>query len=103
MIKKFLSDVALSMVLDKQAKDNYRHIRERKKVAKADTVNHPQPPEAAAKTEPAQEQSPERAELIRNALAVHSDKSRILDKLSVEDRQKLFTMAEKAILGGKRG
>jgi hypothetical protein len=107
MIKKFLSDAILSMVMDKQAKDNYRHIREHKKATRADAVDHVQPLSAPSATEPALEPAleptPDRAELIRNALAVHRDKTGILEDLSVNDRQKLFTLAEKALLGGKRG
>lgn len=99
MIKKFLSDVILSMVMDKRAKNNYRYMRKHKNTAKTDAVADVQSLSAASTTEP----SPERAELIRNALAVHRDKSRILEDLSVNDRQKLFTLAEKALLGGKSG
>ena len=104
MIKRFLSDAFLSIVMDKKAKDNYRTIREHKKravntdIATGDTKSDSMPPAPAPI-----EQTPERAELIRNTLAVHQEKSSVLDDLSVDDRQKLFTLAEKALLGKKQG
>ena len=100
MIKKFLSDALLSIVMDKQAKDNYRDMLEHKKaVATAIAAGKAMPPPASSGAEP----TPERAELIRQALAVHRDKSSVLDELTVADRQKLYTLAEKAMLGKNRG
>jgi hypothetical protein len=47
-------------------------------------------PDAGAAAPPA---TPERAELIRQAMAVHKAKRKILDALSDEDRAKLLALA----------
>lgn len=88
MLKKFLSNAMLSLVMDKQAKEKYRS---RKALKQA-------PPEAPPDTPPG------RRELIRNAMALHKEKSAILDKLSDNERRKLQLLAMRAMSrkdGGK--
>lgn len=46
--------------------------------------------------------TPERADLIRNAMKIHRAKQRILDDLSDEHRQKLVAMAMRAFLNEAR-
>jgi hypothetical protein len=44
-----------------------------------------------------------RAEIIAEALRIQRGKTKILDKLSIEDRARLRLLAEKLMLGGSEG
>jgi hypothetical protein len=95
MIKKFLSNAMLSIVMDKQAKEKYRTRKALKQASKG-----PQPPEIPPVQENQLESPPlNRQELIQNALAVCREKSKILDDLTINDRQRLKILAMQAIKG----
>lgn len=95
MIKKFLSNAMLSIVMDKQAKENYRARKAQKQAPKG-----PLPPENFPVQE-SQTQSPplNRQELIKNALAVCKEKSKLLDDLTINDKQRLKILAMQAMKG----
>jgi hypothetical protein len=63
-------------------------------VKAAPVAKRPSPPKAPAKATPSPNAAtPQRRELIANAMAVHRAKQKILADLSDEDRAKLIAMA----------
>jgi len=89
MIKKFISNAMLSIVMDKQAKEKYHALKARKQGSKAPAKAAPPPVQDAQ----AGQTPMSRQELIKNAMAVHKEKSRVLDDLTVNERQKLHILA----------
>lgn len=59
-------------------------------------------PTAAAPPTPAPKMTPQRQQLIKDAMAVHRAKRKILDDLSDEDRAKLVAMAITALMNEGR-
>ena len=99
MIKKFISNAMLSVFLDKQAKEKYQAVKESRKAHKpglSDPVQAENPPiqEGLADSQPMSRQ-----ELIESAMAVHKEKSKVLDELTVNERQKLQLIAMQAMKG----
>ncbi len=89
MIKKFISNAMLSIVMDKQAKEKYNALKDRKQGSKTPAKAEPLPVQ-----ENQAEQAPvSRQELIKNAMAVHKEKSKVLDDLTVNERQRLHILA----------
>ncbi|NQU56237.1 MAG: hypothetical protein HQ513_03310 [Rhodospirillales bacterium] len=93
MIKKFISNAMLSIIMDKQAKEKY-HARKALKQGGTGPVKSENPPvlENQAELEPMSRQ-----ELIKNAMAVHKEKSKVLDDLTINDRQRLHILAMQAM------
>lgn len=101
MIKKFLSNAMLSIVMDKSAKEKYHAVQEARKLLKEkkksgqtsiDThLPDPSPTIAAP--------SVDRQELIRSALAVHREKSNIFDNLNEIEKRRLQLLAMHTMLG----
>lgn len=95
MIKKFLSQAMLSIVMDKQAKEKYQARKALKQSTKA-------PPQAEKPRVRENQAGPEplsRQQLIQNALAVHKEKSKVLDDLTINERRKLQLLAMQAMKG----
>lgn len=63
----------------------------------------PAPPPKRMAAPPPRAMTPERGQLIREAIAMRRAKQQILDHLSDEDRAKLVAMAMSALLGQKPG
>ena len=86
---KFVSKALLPLVMDKKARKKLQALRD------SESGSPPDAPPADPQAPPAgkKEMTPEREELIRQAMAVHRAKSKILDDLSEEDRQKLYDVA----------
>ena len=97
MIKKLLSNAMLSIVMDKQAKEKFHAIRQVRKYAQnGDTVEKSAEPRAE---ETDGQTRPSRQELIAQAMAVHQSQSKILDDLTLNEKQQLLDLAAKALLG----
>ena len=88
----------LSIVMDKQAKEKLHAIRQVRKGPKKGSEI-----ETGQISAPEPEQEPEavldRQELIAQAMAIHQSKSKILDDLTLNEKQKLQELAAKALLG----
>ena len=102
MLKKLLSNAMLSIVMDKQAKEKLHAIREVRKGTRIANGDDPVPP-TENEPEPQIEEAPQdgksRQELIAEAMAIHQSKSKILDDLTLNEKQKLQELAAKALLG----
>ncbi len=102
MIKKFLSNAMLSLIMDKQAKEKLQAARnpgktgKQKAGAKARRAPKPPVPPAPGKTEP--EAPMDREALIRNALDIHRRQTKILDDLDEGEKKKLQLLAMQLML-----
>jgi len=96
MIKKLLSNAMLSLVMDKQAKEKLHALRGGRKTADSDNSGARIAP---AKEATEQKPSPDRQELIAQAMAIHQSKSAILDDLTLNEKRQLQELAAKALLG----
>lgn len=119
MIKKLVSKVLLSVVMDKNARDRLETRKERKPARKAPPPASPKapsvaPPQAAETEETHQlimdvlraaeqeltekrDMTPDRQALIRQALDLQRSKAHVLDDLSREEREKLYVVALKSL------
>ncbi len=86
---KFVSKALLPLVMDKKARKKLQTLRDSRSGSPAEAPS----PESERSPAGKREMTPEREELIRQARAVHRAKSKILDDLSEEDRQKLHDIA----------
>lgn len=106
MIKKFLSNAMLSLVMDKQAKEKYQAVRDSRKSLKGSDKNEiPKAPIPPTVPQPPSERplkDMNREQLIRNAMAIHKKQTRVLDDLDPDELQKLQLLAMQAILGKTR-
>lgn len=101
MIKKFLSNAMLSIVMDKSAKEKFHAVQETRKALKnkdklddlADATPVPQSPAVDAPP------SVDRQELIRTALAVHKEQSKVFDNLNENEKRRLQLLAMHTMLG----
>lgn len=91
-MKKFLANALLSLVMDKSARDKLEERRQAGNPAERDQRID----EIKGNVEKLM--TPERQELIRNALDVHRAKARILDDLGDEKKQRLYALAVKRLL-----
>ena len=96
MLKKLISNAMLSIVMDKQAKEKLHALREIRKGTKI--ANGDIPPGEPAQP-PEKPDAPNRQELIAQAMAIHQSKLKILDDLTLNEKQKLQDLAAKALLG----
>jgi len=101
MIKKFLSNAMLSIVMDKSAKEKFHAARENRKALNEKTnspatpdIKAPVASEAAAHTPNVNRQA-----LIKNAMAVHKEHSKVLDNLSENEKRRLQLLAMHTLLG----
>lgn len=116
MIKKMLSNAMLSIVMDKSAKEKLQAVREQRKSLKDKTKNKkketpeealvraalgPKPEMAPAKPKPLSGE--DREKLIRNAMAVHQQQSKVLDTLSPKEKKRLQLLAMHTMLGKDPG
>ena len=119
MIKKLVSKVLLSVVMDKNARDRLETRKDRKPARKAPPPASPKapsvaPPQAAETEETHQlimdvlraaeqeltekrDMTPDRQALIRQALDLQRSKAHVLDDLSREEREKLYVVALKSL------
>ncbi len=140
MLKKFMSDALLSVVMDKRAREKLKQRQDaqnpksmakhkttsdnpdnnadvlatisaalaeaRAEVAGDEPTNTPSRPantkvppqtKATRKHPPVKESTPERQELIRQAMSIHRQKQDVLNELPAEMREKLLIMAMYAI------
>jgi len=136
VIKKFVSDALLSIVMDKSAREKLAKQRGQEAPAtpagpnpleqspldrasdaaedlamtiemaladaRAESGANPKPmnrPRAKAPqpAEPAKPMTPEREQLIRDAISIHRQKTRMLDELDPQMREKLTVMAMMAL------
>ncbi len=119
MIKKLVSKVLLSMVIDKDARDRLDTRKEGKPARKAPSPTPPKDPSVAppqaAETEGThqlimdalraaeqeltekQDMTPDRQALIQQALDLQRSKAHVLDDLSQEQREKLYVVALKSL------
>ncbi|MGE5547137.1 MAG: hypothetical protein ACM33T_09580 [Solirubrobacterales bacterium] len=88
-----------SLFLDEKAR---KALDKRAAAAKAPPVSERQRAIAKAQAQAKGVMTPERAELLRNAMAVHKAKRRILDDLSDEDRAKLVALAITSLMNEGR-
>ena len=89
---KFVSNALLSLVMEKKAREK---LEERRAAKKAST-NEVQTADPGAN--PKRAMTPERQELIRNALAVQRSKANIFDDLTIHQKEKLHALAEKLLV-----
>ena len=95
VMMKFISNALLSIVMEKKAREKLFQNRENRK--------NRQPSDRERNMQELQENigrvmTPERQELIRNAMAVQRAKAKILDDLNDVDKQKLYALAVKNLL-----
>ncbi len=89
---RFVSDALLSLVMDKTARNKLRNSRARRKVtAREIKINELQETVDRVMT-------PERQALILKAMKIQRAKSKILNDLKDEDKQKLYALAVKKLL-----
>ena len=89
---RFVSDALLSLVMDKKARNKLRNSPARRKVtAREVKINELQETVGRVMT-------PERQALILKAMKVQRAKSKILNDLKDEDKQKLYALAVKKLL-----
>ena len=97
MIKKFLSNAMLSIVMDKQAKEKFRTVRENRK-----SREKAEPPSTDSDTAPvagvARSETLNRKDLIRNAMALHKEKSKVFDDLNEGEKKRLELLALKMMI-----
>ena len=86
---KFVSKALLPLVMDKKARKKLQTLRDSKNESPSDAA----PSDRSAPPSGKREMTPEREELIRQARSVHRAKTKMLDDLSDEDRQKLHDIA----------
>lgn len=112
MIKKILSNAMLSIVMDKSAKEKLQAVREQRKSLKEKREIPPEEAMVRAALGPRPEIAPakpkplsgeDRQELIRNALAVHKQQSKVLDTLSPKEKKRLQLLALHTMLGKDSG
>ena len=96
MIRKLLSNAMLSLVMDKQAKAKLQAIQQGRKITE-DEGGMRSPLPAAEQIEG--RQSPDRRELIAQAMAIHQTQSKIFDDLTLNEKRQLQELAAKALLG----
>ncbi len=95
MLKKIFSKALLSVFMDKTAREKLDAIRsETKQGGPANPLN-PETPGEGKKTKK-REMTPERETLIRNAMKVRREKTKMLDDLDDEQKLKLYAAAMKA-------
>ncbi len=102
MLKKLLSNAMLSIVMDKQAKEKLQAIREVRKgtqTKKSTPSTDPNSSETETQIDDTPPDAPSRQDLIAEAMAIHQSKSKILDDLTLNEKQKLQELAAKALLG----
>ena len=91
----------LSIVMDKSAKEKYFAVQESRKALKEKKKGAATPIVEPAAIEPDAKQEPsmDRQELIRNALAVHKEQSKVFANLNENERRRLQLLAMHAMLG----
>jgi hypothetical protein len=99
MIKKFISSAMLSIFMDKQAKEKYQAVKESHKARKQGPQQPVQPANVPIQVNQEDSKPMSRQELIESAMAVHKEKSKVLDELTVNERQKLQLIAMQAMKG----
>ncbi|MBC8267985.1 MAG: hypothetical protein H8E36_04485 [Rhodospirillaceae bacterium] len=99
MIKKFISSAVLSIFMDKQAKEKYQAVKEGRQARKRGPVQHEQATNTAIPDHQGESRPMNRQELIESAMAVHKEKSKVLDELTVNERRKLQLIAMQAMKG----
>ena len=96
-VLKFVSRALLSLVMDKDARAKLERRREAgKETARGARIN-------ALRQAAGHVMTPEREQLIRNAMNVHRAKSRIIEDLKDEEKQRLYALAVKKLLRGNDG
>jgi uncharacterized protein with von Willebrand factor type A (vWA) domain len=105
MIKKILSNTMLSIFMDKSAKKNFFAVQESRKINNKENINV-QPTKdtklPVASMAGAHTQNVRREALIRNAVAVHKEYSKVFDNLSKDQKQRLQLLAMQAMFGKSR-
>jgi hypothetical protein len=95
---KFIANALLSIVMEKTAREKLLNNHPVQK----DQENQPQDSRTedmqALKENIGRVMTPERQELIRNAMAIQRSKAKVLDDLKDEDKQKLYAIAIKNLL-----
>ncbi len=105
MIKKFLSNAMLSIVMDKSAKEKFHAVQENRKALKTNKKIAPKSSAEMARAAMKEKKPPsaERKELIRQALAVHKEQSKVLDNLSENEKKRLQLLAMHTMFGKGTG
>jgi len=104
MIKNFFSNAMLSIVMDKAAKEKFHAVRESRKALNK-KINNPSAPDTKAPTAgeaAAHTPNVNRQALIRNAMAVHKEHSKVLDNLSENEKRRLQLLAMHTMLGNPK-
>ena len=89
---KFVSNALLSLVMEKKAREKLEERRAAQKASAGEEQT------AAPGANPKRETTPERQELIRNALAIQRAKASIFDDLTINQKEKLHALAEKLLV-----
>ncbi len=89
---KNVSDALLALVLDKGARERLRQRRQAG--TQTERARHIKEAEEAI----AEVMTPERREIIRQAMAVHQAKSKIIEDLEDDDKRRLYALAVKRLL-----
>ena len=99
MIKKFISNVMLSIFMDKQAKEKFHALKKGHKKDKQGLATSVQTENAINQENLSDSKSMSRQELIKRAMEIHKEKSKILDKLTLSERRKLKFIAMQVMKG----
>jgi outer membrane PBP1 activator LpoA protein len=104
MIKKILSNAMLSIFMDKSAKKKFYAVRESRKT-KNNSANIPpviDTKKLVTSKTVVHTQNIIRQTLVKNAVAVHKEYSKIFDHLGEDQKQKLKLLAMHAMLGNSK-
>jgi len=102
MIKKILSNTMLSIFMDKSAKKKFCTERDIRKIKNKENANMRPAKDTKtplASVTGAHTPNVRREALIRNAVAVHKEYSKVFDNLSKDQKQRLQLLAMQTMLG----
>ena len=91
----------LSIVMDKAAKEKFHAVRKTHKVLKENGKSTTETTSMQPTVAPPQTQSAnvDRQELIRNAMDIYQEKSKVFDSLSKKEKQRLKLLAMHTMMG----
>lgn len=91
----------LSIVMDKSAKERLHAVRETRRSLKKNKNATKSKAIEAPPVAPVEKETPslDRQELIRNAMAVHKEQSKVLDQLDENEKRRLQLLAMHTMLG----
>jgi hypothetical protein len=100
---RFVSKALLNVFVDKQARTRLEQARAGRMAATTRGIGGRTANLDAIEAARARVVTPEREELLRNAMRVRAAKEKILDDLNDEQKRRLYAAAVKALLNEGRG